>query len=310
MKVFLKIKKLNLNDLQKPVLTYILLSVAVVSLFILLSACSERKAAYTAIPTTTLPTRQAPDNNSPTKTDYKIQAENGPAVAAAQVTTPVAQSNPATQDQNLANQATYRPVIHFSPEVARLGDSIEISGSGYPANTRLHIKLSTADLRTEGIYANVLTGEIGRFKTTLKLGSATKANVLTPGRIEVAVTTLDSRIGASAPLALQPALNTGPDEAGKNLVHEFFATFKRDTQSAEIYLNTNLRAQIARGKTSVPDLLGQLKTPIKVEVAKVTGTTSSYQATLYFIDGEQRLLEFEVATDVSGALRIAAIRIK
>jgi hypothetical protein len=322
MKVFLEkiIKKTKTNELQKPFLTYILFSLVAVSLFILLTACGDHKAAPTA-PVSSPPSKTLPVTSLDGQTPGQIatpEIKSEPAFAAAQPTTPTGQDSPDnlagerpfTPAANLSNPEGYQPLIRFSPEAVQLGGEVEISGSGYPANTRLNVRVSTADLRTEQIYATVLTDESGNFKTIIKLEWSARGRLLTPGKIEIAAITQDYQVGASAPLALQPASNISADDACINLVQEFFTTLKRGSQAAQIYLTTDLRSRISNGATSLPGLLGLQNTPVRVDIIKVKGTPDSYQATMYFSSGEQKVAVLDVATDISGALKIAGIRAK
>lgn len=208
MKVFLEKITNRINDFQKPVLTYILLSLLAVSLFILLTACGDRKATPDATLTTpaSSPANQAPDQTQ------APQSNPESAFAAARITAPTNQSIPVTPgNEKLLNPGTnqldlenYQPVIRFTPEIVPIGGVVEVSGSGYPANTRLNIRVSTADLRTEETYATVLTGESGSFITSIKLEGSSKNRLLTPGKIEIAVTTQDNLVGASAPRPCNP----------------------------------------------------------------------------------------------------------
>jgi hypothetical protein len=314
MKVFsdLTLKKTSANHSQTPVLTYLSLSLLVLSLFVLLTACDDRKA------TSTVTTRAAA--TTPTKTTI-----NAPVVApAGQVATAPTASQPAySNNQPLPySQATIapdpndtftspvadQPTIAFSPEIVMIGQSVEISGKGYPANTRLNIRLASADFKADGLYASVLTDETGAFTTSLDLENAANTGLLTPGKLEIAVTTPDNRVGASAPLALQPASNTPQDEVCKNLVLEFFNTLKRNPSLAQVYLSTELRGQVSAGKTSLNGLLGTDNPPLRVEVTKVNEAADSYRATLFFSGGDQKSVVLDVSTDVSGALKISAMR--
>jgi hypothetical protein len=313
-------KKTKINDLQKPVLTYILLSLAIVSLFILLTACGERKATMAA-PESNQTIKTLPPASTLSQTQGQTatpEINPAPALAANPMTIPTTQDSlnppesekPFTPAANLSNPETYQPLIRFSPEVVQIGEEVEISGSGYPANTRLNVRVSTADLRTEQVYATVLTDESGNFKTTIKLERSAKGRVLTPGKIEIAAITQDSRLGASAPLALQPGPDISPDEACINLVQEFFTTLKRGSQAAQVYLTTDLRSRVSSGAASLPGLLGVQNTPIRVDIIKVKGTANKYQATMYFSSGEQKVAVLDVTNDISGALKIAGIRAK
>jgi hypothetical protein len=201
-----------------------------------------------------------------------------------------------------------RPTLALSPGIIKVGQSVEISGTGYPANTRLNIRLAPADLGAGGLYATVVTDATGAFTTTLTLENPTKTTLLTPGKVEFLVTTPDNRIGASIPLALQPSADASQDETCKTLVLEFFTTLKRDSGSAQIYLSTDLRSRILSGKTGLNNLLGVQNPPLRVDVTKVNGSGDSYQATMYFSGGEQKSVVLDVATDVSGALKISAIK--
>jgi hypothetical protein len=322
MKVFLEkiIKKTKTNELQKPILTYILFSLLAVSLFILLSACGDRKAAPTAL-VSNLPSKTIPATSPAGQTPGQIatpEIKPEPAFAAAQPVAPTSQvglDNPEGAETfnpaaNLSNPEGYQPLIRFSPEVVQIGGEVEISGSGYPANTRLNVRVSTADLKTEQIYATVLTDQSGNFKTTIKLEGSARGRLLIPGKIEIAAITQDYQVGASAPLALQPAPNISADDACINLVQEFFTTLKRGSQAAQIYLTADLRSRVSSGATSLPGLLGLQNTPVRVDIIKVKGTPDSYQATMYFSSGEQKVAVLDVATDISGALKIAGIRAK
>ena len=313
MKVFseLTLKKTPANHSQTPVLTYLSLSLLVLSLFVLLTACDDRKA------TSTVTTRAA---TAPTKTTINapVVAPAGQAVTAPTASQPAYSNNqplPSSQttiapdpDDTFISPVADQPTIAFSPEIVMIGQSVEISGKGYPANTRLNIRLASADFKADGLYASVLTDETGAFTTSLDLENAANTGLLTPGKLEIAVTTPDNRVGASAPLALQPASNTPQDEVCKNLVLEFFNTLKRNPSLAQVYLSTELRGQVSAGKTSLNGLLGTDNPPLRVEVTKVNEAADSYRATLFFSGGDKKSVVLDVSTDVSGALKISAIK--
>jgi len=315
MKVFseLTLKKTPANHSQTPVLTYLSLSLLVLSLFVLLTACDDRKA------TSTVTTRAAATASTKTTINAPVVAPAGQVVTAPTASQPAYSNNqplPSSQttiapdpDETFSGPAgADQPTIAFSPEIIMIGQSVEISGKGYPANTRLNIRLASADFKADGLYASVLTDETGAFTTSLDLENAANTGLLTPGKLEIAVTTSDNRVGASAPLALQPASNTPQDEVCKNLVLEFFNTLKRNPSLAQVYLSTELRGQVSAGKTSLSGLLGTDTPPLRVEVSKVNEAADSYRATLFFSGGNQKSVVLDVATDISGALKISAIR--
>lgn len=314
-----KLIKLPAKPFNGPVLTYFALSVMLLSLFVLLTACSDRKTP-TVVPASNsvnvppaatrnvpamAPALQAATVAAPTATQPPF-ASNQPGTAQSGAVA----GNPALPETNFAaTPATpERPTLALSPGIIKVGQSVEISGTGYPANTRLNIRLAPADLGAGGLYATVVTDATGAFTTTLTLENPTKTTLLTPGKVEFLVTTPDNRIGASIPLALQPSADASQDETCKTLVLEFFTTLKRDSGSAQIYLSTDLRSRILSGKTGLNNLLGVQNPPLRVDVTKVNGSGDSYQATMYFSGGEQKSVVLDVATDVSGALKISAIK--
>lgn len=307
----------KISGFNNPVLAFFLLSLMLVSLFILLTACDGRNS--TAVPTATVAaTPTQPAATSAASTQAATAAPVAPATTAAPVspttlpTAPVGQTGSiSTLTEPTATAAVYgRPAISFSPELARIGDSVEISGTGYPATTRLNILIATADYKTLKTYDTVLTDADGNFKTVLKLEGEAQGSYLTPGKLEIAVTTPDGRVGASAPLALQAASNVSNDEACINLVREFFATMKRDALSAQIYLSSGLRSQLTPDKKSLPAFLGLEVQPYRVEITKVDGTKNSYKTTMYFADGTQKVVVMDVTNDTSGALKIAKVAMK
>ncbi len=316
MKVFseLNLKKTPGSNVQTPVLTYFSLSLMVLALFVLLTACDDRKTTSgsttraatvpatatvnTALAAPAVQTVPAPTVNQPAQPAFS----NNPPVTAPQ-TSP-------DPDETFTNPTTDQPAIAFSPEIVKIGQSVEISGKGYPANTRLNIRLASTDSKADSFYASVLTDNTGAFTTSLKFENSANTGLLTPGKVEITVTTTDSRIGASAPLALQPASDTTQDEVCKNLVLEFFNTLKRNPSLAQVYLSAELRNRIATGKTSLHGLLGADNPPLRVEIARLKEAADSYQATMFFSGGEQKSVVLDVSTDVSGALKISAIRSK
>jgi len=316
MKVFseLNLKKTPAKHIQPSVLTYFSLSLMVLSLFVLLTACDDRKA-------TTAITTRAATVSTKTTINAALGAPAGQIVTAPTVNQPTqpvysnSQPLPASQVspdpyETISSQVANQPVISFSPEIVRIGQSVEITGKGYPANTLLNIRLASTDFKADGFYASVLTDETGAFTTSLKLENSSNTGLLTPGKLEIAVTTTDSRIGASAPLALQAASDTTQDEVCKNLILEFFNSLKRNPSLAQVYLSTELRAQISAGKSSLNSLLGAENPPLRVEIAMVNEAADRFQATMFFSNGEQKSVVLDVSTDVSGALKISAIRAK
>lgn len=301
----LNLKKTPASYIKNPVLTFFSLSLLVLLLFVLLTACDDRhtaETAKTAVPgSPTTITTNTPAVHATTGNQSAFSNNQDPAITS--------QTSPGSEE-TFSSQIAGQPSITFSPQIVEIGQDVEVSGEGYPANTRLNIRLSSADSKSDSLYGSVLTDQTGAFKTTLKLENSSITNLLTPGKVEIAVTTTDSRIGASAPLALQPASNASQDEACKNLVVEFFATLKRDSGAAQVYLSTDLRSRIAGGKTSLNDLLGTKNPPLRVEVTGEKEGTETYQATMFFSGGEQKSVALDVATDISGALKISAIRAK
>ncbi|MBN9386973.1 MAG: hypothetical protein J0I20_02880 [Chloroflexi bacterium] len=312
----LNLKKLPVKPFNGPVLTYFSLSVMLLSLFILLTACSDRKPATVVPNSTTANVPPAATRNVPAMAPAPLATT----AAASTIQPSFADNRPVTDQSGLvagnttAPESDYatpapseRPALSLSPGIIQVGQSVEISGTGYPANTRLNIRVASPGLGMDTVYASVVTDATGAFTTTLTLENPTKTTLLTPGKVEFLVTTPDNQIGASIPLALQPSADASQDETCKNLVLEFFATLKRDSGSAQVYLSTDLRSRILSGKTSLNNLLGAQNPPLRVDVTKVKGPGDSYQATMYFSGGEQKSVVLDVSTDVSGALKISAI---
>src|SRR5690242_7531462 len=142
MKVFskLNLKKTPATHIQTPVLTYFSLSLLVLSLFVLLTACDDRKA------TTSITTRAATGSepaivNStlapPASQTGTLPTVNRPVYPNSQPESP-SQTSP-NPYETFTSEVADQPIITFSPEIVAIGQSVEISGKGYPANTRLNI---------------------------------------------------------------------------------------------------------------------------------------------------------------------------
>lgn len=305
----LHLKKLPVKPFQGPVLAYFALSVMLLSLFVLLTACTDRKAT-TVAPTSTAGAPPTATQNVPMMSPALQTATAAPTQPPFANAQPVTAGNTTLPGEDYANQEAIAngPALSLSPAIIEIGQSVEISGTGYPANTRLNIRLASTGLGMDSIYASVITDPTGAFTTTLTLENPSKTTFLTPGKVEFLVTTPDNRIGASVPLALQPASNATQDEACRNLVFEFFTTLKRDSGAAQIYLSTDLRSRILSGKTSLETLIGAQNPPLRVDIARVKGPGDTFQATLYFSGGEQKSVVLDVSTDISGALKISSIR--
>ena len=296
----LTIRNLPVKPFQGPVLTYLSLSVLIMALFVLLTACSDRKA------TTTVPEPAPTASNTATATRNTTMLAPAPQTTAG--TQPATAGEATAPEEAFSSQSAERPTLSLSPAIIQIGQSVEISGTGYPASTRLNIRLASANFGADSVYASVVTDANGAFTTTLTLDNASKTTLLTPGKIEFLVTTPDNRIGASAPLALQAPANASEDETCKNLVSEFFATLKRDTSLAQVYLSANLRSRIVGGDATLNALLGVNTAPLRVDISKVKDTANSYLATMYLSSGEQKSAVLNVSTDTSGALKISAIK--
>src|SRR5437868_4884223 len=99
-------------------------------------------ATVPAKPTTTLPPVTVP----PTTTSV---AGATPTTTASTPPTPAASPSPApatrpveTPTATATPVKTFKPVIWFSSATLKIGDTLTVSGSGYPANTNLQILLT------------------------------------------------------------------------------------------------------------------------------------------------------------------------
>src|ERR671939_437396 len=120
---------------QGPVLTYLLLSILVFSLFTLLTACGERAASTGG---NSEPAGQA-------KSNAAVKSPTGPVTPQVEDKQPgvktdlnsVESKSQATKEKNNIAPLAKSPVIRLSSQTVQIGSQLEVSGTAFPANTRL-----------------------------------------------------------------------------------------------------------------------------------------------------------------------------
>lgn len=217
-----KIIKKDVNRKSRLTTKIMLLGLAALMLGLLLVACGENPVSgvpgasttATAAPTSTTgqPTTAVSTTNQPATT---IPASTSvPAATATPVSTtapvPTATQEPQPTPVPTQEQPAYNPVIRFSAATLKIGDTLTVTGNGYPGKVRLDILLSVPNVGLFGPYANPVADANGNFTATVKLASYPDGAPLPEGRIVIKVSTADGRYGASAPVTLiapQPVYN-------------------------------------------------------------------------------------------------------
>ncbi|HEX2915288.1 MAG TPA: L,D-transpeptidase [Chloroflexia bacterium] len=96
----------------------------------------------------------------------------------------------------------YKPVIWFSASSLKAGDTLVVSGSGYPPDTKLVISLGSNGEAPTGSYAIPTTDKDGKFSAKVKL-DVQDGGAIQPGQVVVAVSTEDKSLAAGARVTLQ-----------------------------------------------------------------------------------------------------------
>ena len=212
-----------------------LLGLAALMLGLLLVACGESPVSgvpgasttATAGPTSTTgqPTAGVPTTNQPATiipTSTSVPAATATPVSTTApvptaIQTPQSAPVPTTQPAPTQEQPAYNPVIRFSAATLKIGDSLTVTGNGYPGKARLDILLSVPNVGLFGPYANPVVDSNGNFTATVKLASYPDGAPLPEGRIVIKVSTADGKYGASSPVTLiapqavyNPALGAAP----------------------------------------------------------------------------------------------------
>lgn len=195
--------------------------------------------------------------------------------------TPVISKPPATATPG-SNQGspTYNPVIQFSASNIKMGDSLTVSGSGYPAKAKLNVILTTSGLDAGTVAGTVITDGNGGFSTKIAVNLSEKQVALNNGRVVVAVATQDKAVAASAPVTVKvndPVLT--PDlQASATSVK---AGSEVTLSGANYPANTAL--QIVGGVQNPNDNYGAVTTNAQGKFSKTVTIPQNTIAGIYFI---------------------------
>lgn len=283
-------KNVKKNVLKKSRLRtkIFLLGLATVMLGLLLVGCGESQV--TTGPGASTTATAAPTTGQPAPTTTNAPAPTSGTVTPVSTTAPVPtatrqpQPTPARTTQPAATRSVpaSNPVIRFSAATLNVGDSLTVSGSGFPAKASLAIMLSVPDVGLYGPYANPVTDADGAFTATVKLAVFPNGKPLPAGRIVLKVSTSDAKYGASAPVTLtvpqavyKPALDAAPQtkvKLGGNL-----------TLNGSGY-PANLTLQVVGGVQNPNDQYGSVKTDAQGRFSlAVRLPTTGIVPGLYFI---------------------------
>jgi lipoprotein-anchoring transpeptidase ErfK/SrfK len=177
----------------------------------------------------------------------------------------------------------YNPVIWFSSQNLKIGDTLTVGGSGYPANTKLNVALGFGGTAPSGNYASPTSDGKGKFSAKLKFDPA-EINGLRAGRVVVVVQVPDQEIAAGAPVTLEenqptptaipakpPTATPGSDTTGKwidvNLTKQRLTAYEGDKA-----VFTTL---ISSGVAKYPTVTGTFKTYLKYEKQRMIGGRGS-----------------------------------
>jgi lipoprotein-anchoring transpeptidase ErfK/SrfK len=216
-----------------------------------LAACGEPAATYqpaattstgtTPTPTarpTTLPPTTAPATTSSTAVTPTTTA-SGP--------TPTASPSPASTTKPVEPPAptvtpviTFKPVIWFSANALKVGDTLSVSGSGYPANTTLDVLLIQGNDGQADPSANPVTDARGNFKANLKLDKSKAGTPFTAGKVLIRVIVQGGALGASAPGTLLEAATPAPPTKSPE------PTPQHNPGTLEHWVDVNLTTQTSR----------------------------------------------------------------
>jgi hypothetical protein len=252
-------------------------------------------AAATSPAQTSLPAGTAPATPS---------APTTPATTAiAQTATPASATPAPATAASTVNPAVYHPVIRFSSDSVVTGESLTVSGEGYPANLKLNIQLGPQDGKVENDSTTTADSE-GKFKTRVYFVTYPDGAVVKPGKSTIAVATEDGNVKASATVTV---LGSSPGRVSPvKLIQDFFAAFKNDQKTALAYLGTDLQEQIKQGKTTLPLLLGVQNVPESVSVTPAAGKDNVFDVYENFQGGKQ-YIQMIVTSDSGGKLKITNI---
>lgn len=152
-----------------------------------------------------IPTASPIVANTPTPQVVSQPPTASPAATKPGETNATATAQPAMEAPASGAPEDYKPIIWFSASTLKPGDTLTVSGNGYPPNTELNVALGLNSAAPLGSYAKPKTDDKGRFSAQLKLDKDISGSPLTPGRLVVAVSTPDQKIAAGAPVTLVDA---------------------------------------------------------------------------------------------------------
>ncbi|HEX2916839.1 MAG TPA: hypothetical protein VH186_39135 [Chloroflexia bacterium] len=197
-------------------------------------------------------------------------------------------------------QKAGKPVISFSTTTLRLGDTLKVSGSGFPANTPLTVQINGVNTKV-----TPATDADGKFAIDLMLDTSTNlgGTPLKAGKVTVGVTDASGSAKASASLTL-----TAPLSNANEVINGFFNTLKIDPEGALSYLGTTFRASFADDPVALAQKLGVQNIPSTVEIGKAAGMNYTYKVTMHFASSNQ-VVYMDVLPDLDGgSLKITDIR--
>ncbi len=297
------------KDRSKFFLLTVLLALIIPAL---LAACGEAATPLPGVaapPSTATPT--APTGAASSSTAARTTTAAAATSAVTQTATPAstladtttAAPTASTTAASTVNPADYHPIIRFSSDTVATGESITVSGEGYPARAKLNILLGPQGGKVQPDSATTADAS-GKFISKVFFVTYPDGTVVKPGKTTIAVATEDGKVRAGANITVLEG------SAGRvspvKLIQDFFATFKTDPQAAQAYLGSGLQAQIKQGKTSLPLLLGVQNVPESVSVTAVAGKDNLFDVYENFQNGKQ-YIQMEVAGDTGGKLKITNI---
>lgn len=162
----------------------------------MLTACGD-PATATSSPVGTGPTG-TPGVSATPADPTPTNATQSPIATA----TPVKTSIPAATATSGSNQSGYNPVIRFSASSLKIGDSLTVSGGGYPVNSKISVLVTTTSIEASEIFGNTTTDGSGNFSAKITLNLSAEQVAASKGRVGIAVTTPNFAVSASAPVTV------------------------------------------------------------------------------------------------------------
>lgn len=208
--------------------------------------------------------------------------------------------------------ASYNPAIGFSSNSPKVGETVMINGSGYPANAALDVIISVAEagnaliISSARLKITTLTDAGGNFSVPLKLDKWVDGKPYQHGVLGVLVVTVDKnpavQVKATLPIQADPTVVTpAPEDQASKTVLSFFEALKKKDLSYANYLGPILKTKLFAGAIKLEELLGTKDIPASASVTTSRSGSKFIAKTVLTLSNEQtKMLNIELEKGSDG----------